>query len=159
MGNAVTEAGQTYFESSSKTVDWSTQIGWYIDLAQSERIIYNPRAVRRRLLQVVGTSPSSSSDPCELSGGTTRFFYLNPVTGARPEWNVFDAMSESSDKFVNILQVAGIAAPGTLITIRPGKAISISGAPINNSTGPVLPLTNTGSSKGRRISWKQLLDD
>ncbi len=157
VGNAVSEAGQKYFESSSKTVDWSTQIGWYIDLAQSERIIYNPRAIRRRLLQVVGTSPSSSSDPCELSSGTTRFFYLNPVTGARPEWNIFDGMSKENT-YVNILELAGIVSPGAIISIGNGKAFSISGAPLGSTSGSHPPF-NLNTTKTRRISWKQLLDD
>jgi type IV pilus assembly protein PilY1 len=90
--------------TTTKTVDWTTKRGWYLNLGvtNGERVNVNPQQVNSVLL-VVSNKPEI--DPCS-SGGTSRLFTLDPITGGAPNFAVFDSNGvggiTSADKGFNV---------------------------------------------------------
>lgn len=75
------------YGATGAEVPTATQRGWFIDLATGgERVNLTAQQVRS-VLFVVANTPVS--DPCS-SGGSSRLFALDPVTGAIPKFPVFD---------------------------------------------------------------------
>ena len=82
---AVTDT--TLSGTTTNTVDWATKRGWYMNLSTGgERINVSPQQAKSTLL-VVANKPDS--DPCK-SGGSSRLFALDPITGGAPNFAVFD---------------------------------------------------------------------
>ena len=100
---AVTDLSGT----TANAVDWSTKRGWYLNLnSGGERVTVNPQQAKSTLL-VVANKPDS--DPCN-SGGTSRIFGLDPITGAAPAFAVFDANADgninTADKGYNVKSIS-----------------------------------------------------
>ena len=75
------------YGATGAEVPTATQRGWFIDLATGgERVNLSAQQVRS-VLFVVANTPVS--DPCS-SGGSSRLFALDPVTGAIPKFPIFD---------------------------------------------------------------------
>lgn len=104
-----TDAGvansERYFKVSSNSVDWNTQLGWYMDLtnASGQRVTYTPQTI----LNYVYFStivPALPAGQCEYNTGTGYNFIVNAVTGAAPTIPVFDVNGDgvvnSSDTVV-----------------------------------------------------------
>ena len=90
-----------------ETVDWATKRGWYINLGTGgERVNVNPQQAKLTLL-VVANKPDS--DPCK-TGGSSRLFALDPITGNAPTFGVFDSDANAtinlSDKGYNVKAIS-----------------------------------------------------
>ena len=72
--------------TSNTAVDWLTKRGWYIDLASGERSNIIPQQVNAVLVMVAN---KPVVDPCG-SGGTSKVFVLDPLSGGLPKFAVFD---------------------------------------------------------------------
>ena len=89
--------------TTTNAIDWTTKRGWYMDLGSGgERVNVNPQQVKNVLL-IVANKPDS--DPCK-TGGSSRLFALNPITGGAPDFAVFDANAAggitAADKGYNV---------------------------------------------------------
>jgi type IV pilus assembly protein PilY1 len=83
--------------TTSNTVDWGSKRGWYFNLGTGgERVNVSPQQAESTLL-VVANKPDS--DPCK-TGGSSRLFAFDPITGGAPIYGVFDA--DNSGKINNI---------------------------------------------------------
>ena len=80
-------ADTTLSGTTTNTIDWATRRGWFMNLGTGgERINVSPQQAKSTLL-VVANKPDS--DPCK-SGGSSRLFALDPITGGAPNFAVFD---------------------------------------------------------------------
>jgi type IV pilus assembly protein PilY1 len=98
-------ATATYAASSASAPAFGTQRGWAIDLGSGgERVNLAPQQVKK-VLFVVANKPAPA-DPCG-AGGSAKVFVVDPVTGARPTFPVFDVngdktFTDAADGGVNI---------------------------------------------------------
>ena len=82
---AVTDT--TLSGTTTNTIDWSTRRGWFMNLSSGgERINVSPQQAKSTLLLVANTP---DTNPCR-SGGSSRLFALDPITGGAPNFAVFD---------------------------------------------------------------------
>lgn len=126
-----------YRRTSENVIDWGTRRGWYLQLdsGTGERVHVNPLIPVDGLATpvfIVANTPTNV--PCS-SGGTSRVFALDPVTGATPRFSVFDADRSASinaaDGRNNVMSVSiGILslpsfltgrAPSGVLTEKPGS--------------------------------------
>lgn len=102
-------------------MDWATHRGWYLNLgAGGERVNVNPQQAKATLL-VVANKPDT--DPCS-SGGSSRLFGLDPITGGAPTFGVFDANGSgtinTADKGYNVKSISfAVLSLPTLQTKKP----------------------------------------
>jgi len=107
--------------TTSNTIDWATKRGWYLNLnTGGERVNVNPQQAKSTLL-VVANKPDS--DPCS-SGGTSRLFALDPITGGAPAFGVFnsngDGAINNADKGYNVKSISyAVLSLPTLQTKKP----------------------------------------
>lgn len=166
----ITDETNDYRVFSKTAVDWSTKRGWFMDLGSpgsgSTNIASGERAVSLPLLRagrIIFTTVIPSSDPC-LAGGTSWLMELDAFTGGNLNYAVLDINGDgefnSADK---IACAAGQCDPGGLksregIIKTPGivsagdKEYKYSGG----SSGNILVITEKGSVKEGRMSWRQL---
>jgi len=93
--------------TTTNAVDWATRRGWYINLGSGgERVNVNPQQAKSTLL-VVANKPDS--DPCK-TGGSSRLFALDPITGGAPNFGVFDSNGvggiNNADRGYNVKNIA-----------------------------------------------------
>ena len=88
-------------------MDWTIHRGWYYNLLSGgERVNVNPQQAKSTLL-VVANKPDTN--PCS-SGGSSRLFGLDPISGGSPAYGVFDANGSgtinTSDKGFNVKSIS-----------------------------------------------------
>jgi len=140
------------------TTNTSGKYGWRLDLSAStssngERIVDDP--IKRGDVLIVG-SRTPNSDPCE--SGMDGFYYgINPATGGRTTFNVFDL---NGDGVVNSLDSSGTPISGVGASNVGGNTLisgpNITDAPcLLDSTGKCTNI-NLGSGSSGRQSWRVL---
>jgi type IV pilus assembly protein PilY1 len=105
--NSTLAARTGFGGTTTATINWATQRGWYLNLnAGGERVNVNLFQAKSSLLVVANTP---DSDPCK-SGGSSRFFSLDPITGGAPSFAVFDSDGSggisNADKGYNVKLIA-----------------------------------------------------
>lgn len=95
---------QTFGSTTGAAPDWNSQRGWFIDLdTGGERVNLAPQQIKN-VLFVVANTPKTA-DPC-ANGGSSKIFALNPVTGERLSFRVFDVNGDGTvdinDSFDNV---------------------------------------------------------
>lgn len=155
-----TANGALYSTSTANAVNWSTKLGWYLNLTYdgtnpSERVAYDPQVIAN-VLNLVTIVPSS--DVCAY-GGDSWDFLLNPLTGARPDYSAFKdvpqiALTSGGQAYASRRKsTVGISPTGTTITISKGEGLVFKGG----STGDVESFgVNLVFGLGRRLSWREL---
>ena len=143
---AATSAATNVAGTTSRTVDWATKRGWYLDLTSGgERVNVNPQQINSVLL-IVANRPDS--DPCK-SGGNSRLFALDPITGSAPDFAVFDSNGvggvTTADKGYNVKSFAfGVMSLPTFQSKKRG-------------TDAIRPeLVNTRGQTGARLGGVEL---
>jgi len=166
----ITDETNDYRVFSKTVVDWSAKRGWFMDLGSpgtgTATIAAGERAVSLPLLRagrIIFTTVIPSSDPC-LAGGTSWLMELDAFTGGNLNYAVLDINGDgefnSADK---IVCAAGQCDPGGLksregIIKTPGivSAGDTEYKYSGGSSGNVLVITEKGSVKEGRMSWRQL---
>ena len=132
--------------TSSNSVDWATNSGWYVDLPLSgERVNVDP-TLQIGTLIVASNIPETSS--CTVGG----FSYLNffDYTSGR-------ALVTSTNSAVS-QKIAGSLIVGTNTVKLPGnKLVTITTTADNKQLTFDTPL-NTAATGGRRVSWREIID-
>ena len=114
--------------TSDTAIDWATKRGWYLQLdsGTGERVHVNPVIpVKGRAVPVFVIANTPSNEPCS-TGGNSRVFALDPVTGRTPAFSVFDANRDNSvsaaDGRRNVYVISGsvLSSPRFLTTAYSG---------------------------------------
>lgn len=162
---AVTGNDATYFTSSTNSVDYTNQRGWYLPLSTvdpyiGERIIYSAQTSRARI--IFTTAAVNSTDPCE-STGVGRLFELDANTGSMLTYPVLDTNGDGAINGSDPL-VAGRAFSGGIPSLA--SILTGSGKSENNNdkkyvidTGTnIADLDEAGGTAGvyQRIMWRQI---
>lgn len=120
-----------FFRTSENPIDWATQRGWFIRLANGtgERVHVNPLIpVRGRAVPVFVIANTPSNEVCN-TGGSSRIFALDPITGRTPNFSVFDTNRDNSitaaDARNNVFVVSTgvISSPRFLTTLYSGGIV------------------------------------
>lgn len=143
---------------SNNTINWSNQYGWYLDLSVSdattgERVIDEP-VLRGKALFVTSRLPNE--DPC--SSGLTGWLYgLNPYTGGRTPFNIFDI---NNDKNINDRDTFNRNRTATIVSglqITAG-GFTLSGNNLITTDGTAITV-DFGPTVSGRQSWHALPED
>lgn len=150
-------ANNTLTGTSSNTINWGTQRGWYFPLRTGgERVNIRPQIPDpvnpNSPLFVVANTPAEAV-PCR-GGGTARIFALNVYSGAAPINGVFDADRSgritSADRGYNVLSVST-----GVVTLPLFQTLGNGGTPTGQPTPEVDPARawsdgRTGTQDGGR---------
>jgi type IV pilus assembly protein PilY1 len=163
ISDSRTESGVVFSTSTANDVDWTTKLGWYMDLtangtAPSERVAYDPQIIAN-VLNVVTVVPSS--DVCAY-GGDSWDFLLDPLTGSRTDYAAFSGVPQitlaaGGQAYASRRKsTVGISPAGTVITVTKGEGLVLKGG----STGDVEKFgVNLIFGLGRRLSWREMESD
>lgn len=155
--------GATYTTSTANGVDWSTKLGWYLDLhtsgtSPSERVGYDPQMIGN-MLNVPTIIPSA--DICGY-GGDSWDYLISPLTGASPDYAAFSGVPQIDVGDGVMVYVSGrksnvgISPTGTVITAGKGEGFLYKGG----SKGKVEEVEiQIPFGLGRRLSWRELESD
>lgn len=165
----ITYETSSYRTFSKNVIDWSSKRGWYMDLGSpsgGSNVAAGERAVSLPLLRagrIIFTTVIPSTDPC-LAGGTSWLMELDAFTGGNLNYAVLDTNGDgefnNADKIAcgsNTCDPGGMKS-GEGIIKTPGivsagdTEYKYSGA----SSGNILVVTEKGSTKEGRMSWRQL---
>ena len=122
----------SYRRTSENTIDWATQRGWFLQLEDGtgERVHVNPLIpVEGRAVPAFFVANTPGNIPCG-SGGTSRVFALDPITGQTPRFSVFDTNRQdginAADGRNNVMSVSvGILSlPSFLVGRTSGGVVS-----------------------------------
>ena len=163
-------------ETSSNTVDWSTQKGWYMDLVVPPTTAAGPggeRVISRALVRydrVIFVTVIPATDPC-IPGGSSWIMELDLLSGGRTVLSAFDLNADNdfndTDKLANgntasgVKSTVGITKTPTWLEECVGsncKAIK----ELSGTSGGIMSLSNrkppeaTEAGTIRRIFWEQI---
>ncbi|MCL1960480.1 MAG: PilC/PilY family type IV pilus protein, partial [Desulfovibrionaceae bacterium] len=170
--------GSRYRLTTTNTVNWQTQRGWYMDLPETgEKVTGNFQINSNRLIFVTNT-PSVSTDQCS-AGGTSWLMDIDPLTGGPLQNSPFDVNQDGhfddSDKFTHhgLLQSASgvqsvpVNSPGGGGDPDPCADSLLSSPIIMNADGFQIKIFNSNTGKAcikkerpgagdQRQSWRDL---
>lgn len=175
LPETVTANGAVYGGSTNNTVDWTSKLGWYLDmtpglaspLTPSERVAYDPMSFAG-ILGVTTLIPST--DVCAY-GGSSWFYMLNPLTGGRPDFAAFadppkiNYLTGGSGYASRRESRVGITPQPTIVVSGRGSGIAyasgskdLSGGPGGDGKCQGFDCWSAGSPQGlgRRVSWREL---
>jgi type IV pilus assembly protein PilY1 len=147
---ANTMIAQTYTTSgttrtiSTNTVNYSTKNGWYINFTGGERIVTDPALAAGVL---VFTSNTPSTTPC-IPGGSSYIYAVNYTTGGQVAGATWGGTSLGS----------ALASRPVLIQLPDGTIKAIVRLSDTTTVTTSIPTTTTPVA-GRRVSWRELLDN
>lgn len=152
---------------SQNTIDWTNKRGWYLDLvpptpaaAQGERVVSLPLL---RAGRIIFATVIPSLDPC-LSGGSSWLMELDASTGGRLNFTVLDINGDGEFNSLDMVvcgegtcDVSGSRSDEGIIK-TPGivSAGDTEYKYAGGSSGSILVITEKGSLKEGRMSWRQL---
>jgi type IV pilus assembly protein PilY1 len=171
--STTTYSGKNYRRSSSNTIDWATQRGWYMDLTSGERIVSQPALFGGRLLF---TTIIPTSDGACGNGGTGWLMEVDALSGGKLNGPTFDVNGDgkidSDDNLgsegdygsgqqtasipsaIRLQKNPGGAGNGTLNKLISQSKVDLSAA----VSGSLVNVKNSLPSSQKRTSWRQILE-
>ncbi len=172
--NETTAFGAQLRVVSGNRIDWSTQMGWYLDLksptlgAQGEMMITDPVLRSGRL---IFTTLIPNANVCS-SGGTSWLFEISAASGGRLPYTAFDLNGDNSFNSADYVKIkdpvtgkdtyvpaSGMQSKNGLLS-RPAILSNCKGAEckyLQGSNGKTTKISeNAGPSANGRQSWRQL---
>jgi type IV pilus assembly protein PilY1 len=141
---SVTVAG-TSGTGTSNAVDWTTKIGWKLDLPQSKERVVTDFLLQFNVLSFASAIPGASE--CNPSGGSSWLYEVNVGTGTA-------ANGSTISEFLGAFLVVGM----TYLKTADGKQkIEIVGSDASVHTKQPPPPISDGS-KVRRSAWRELIN-
>lgn len=149
------------------TAQWAGLRGWYLDLVPPSGTAAGERAVSLPLLRagrIIFTTVIPSADPC-LAGGTSWLMEMDSVTGGNLNYPVLDVNDDGEFNSADKVACGGglLCNPGGMrsregIIKTPGivSAGDTEYKYSGGSSGNILVITEKGSVKEGRMSWRQL---
>lgn len=105
-GSAVGDTGGTYYSVSTHSVDYSSKLGWFMNLTLTpgQRTIYAPTIIQNHVL-ISTMVPAPAAALCDKAGGAGYNFLLPALTGAQHSQPILDTtgdgLIDSSDQLVS----------------------------------------------------------
>lgn len=172
--STTTYSGKNYRRSSSNTIDWATQRGWYMDLpTNGERIVSQPALFESRLLF---TTIIPTSDGACGNGGTGWLMEVDALSGGKLGGPTFEVNGDgridpddnlgSEGDYGSGQQTASIpsairlqknptgAGDGTLNKLISQSKVDLSAA----VSGSLVNVKNSLPSARKRTSWRQIIE-
>ena len=130
---------------TSNAVDWTTQIGWKLDLPQSKERVVTDFLLQFNVLSFASAIPGASE--CNPAGGSSWLYEVNVGTGTA-------ANGSTVSEFLGGFLVVGM----TYLKTADGKQkIEIVGSDASVHTKqPPPPISD--ASKVRRSAWRELIN-
>ena len=89
--NPVTDKNGTYFKVTANPVDWTTQLGWYMDLPFSrQRDIYPSLILAGNYVYIQTIVPAGAAAACDVSNGQGYNYILVARTGGQVNVPIYD---------------------------------------------------------------------
>lgn len=159
------------YRTVSKNVpNWASKRGWYLDLGSPSgtgNVAAGERAVSLPLLRagrIIFTTVIPSADPC-LAGGTSWLMELDAFTGGNLAYAVLDVNGDGEFNSADLIACGtGVSCDPAGMRSREGIVNTpavLSGGPsetkeMGGTSGNIWTVTEKGSSKEGRMSWRQL---
>jgi type IV pilus assembly protein PilY1 len=144
VSQTVTVSG-TSGTGTSTAMDWSTKIGWKMDLPQSKERVVTDFVVSFNILSLASAIPGTNE--CSPSGGSSWIYEISVGTGTA-------ANGSTVSSYLGAFLVVGLSpimtADGTLRIIIVGSDASV--------TTRTPPASSPASSTIRRSSWRELIN-
>ncbi len=140
----VTTSGNSRYVTSS-AVDWSTKLGWYLDLPDTgERVSVDPLLVHGTL---TFSSVVPNADACN-AGGYSWLYSLDALTG-----NIPTSTTVAAQKIVGAI-VVGV----NIVTLPGGKDVGIITKSDRTTQSVDIP-TSSSPAGSKRVSWREIFND
>lgn len=154
----VVKSGQSYRQTSSNNVDYTSKKGWYLTLPiTGERVVTNS-VITGGLVYFSSIIPSTND--CSY-GGTSWLMELNYNNGAAPYTAAFDTNNDgtinTNDTIVSGIGYQAISSSPTILT-----GLGSASSPINmvytNQSNSLINTALTAGSRlsSRRVSWREI---
>lgn len=166
-----TAGGSSYRQTSTSTVDHTTQKGWYMDLKVSggsnlgERVVYRPVLRGGRVIFVTLTPVVGSC----AGGGYSWLMELDAINGSRLSLSPFDS---NGDGLFNTSDMVTFTGPGTT-TYASGQKASIGIVPqptvireptatdreykvLSGSSGATQSVRESTDERNGRLTWRDI---
>ncbi len=143
---AVVNADGSVSIASGVSVNWTSQLGWYVDLPRAgERVNIDPQLIQGTLL-VVSNMPDT--DACSTGGQSFlyQFDYANPT-----------AISNSTGGTALGTKIGSAIAVGLTVVKLPSGAVKALVPTADTKLQTFGVNIGSGGSSTRRIGWRQLL--
>ncbi len=137
---------------SSYPVDWDSRGGWYIPLPDSgERVNVDPKIQLGTMVIASNVPTTVGANTCTV-GGYAWINYIDFATGS-------DVKNINGETIYPSLKIEGALAVGVNIVRLPdGKVVAIITTADNRHPVTEVPV-GVGSSKARRISWREIINN
>jgi type IV pilus assembly protein PilY1 len=172
--NSIARETRTYRLTSANTVDWTKQLGWYMDFPNGtttgERVAYNG-LLRNDRFVVPTLIPSAT--PC-LAGGSSWLMEIDALTGARSSTSPFDIYgsndwSQGGNSFTDPTDSSGNSKI-TVGGVQAGAGIFTTPTVIKSQLDPTKEYKYASTSAGQvevtpeqstqgqsgRITWREI---
>lgn len=146
--------GKKVRTASKNNMDWSTNIGWHVDLPTAGERVNIDMQLQLNILAVAGNVPSNNaSNPCSAGGGYAWMYYFDLATGSF-------VPSVSNDKVGELIPGNELAAGFKLVRLPNGRVVSI----VTGTGGSLTPVDTPAATSGvigpaKRTSWRELIHD
>lgn len=154
----VVKSGQSYRQTSSNNVDYTSKKGWYLTLPiTGERVVTNS-VITGGLVYFSSIIPSTND--CSY-GGTSWLMELNYNNGAAPYTAAFDTNNDgtinTNDTIVSGIGYQAISSSPTILTGLGSASSPINMVYTNQSNGLINTALTAGSRlSSRRVSWREI---
>lgn len=143
VGQTLTPVSDSIRTATSNPVDWSTKSGWYVDLPDNNERINVDMLMQANTVVAVSNVPQSVAS-CTESGGYSWLYVLDIANGSNVGPNAAKKLDEMTIGITSIVTPTG---PGFIRTPSTGN--------LTKENSPVVPKPE---AKGRRSSWRELVD-
>jgi type IV pilus assembly protein PilY1 len=156
----LTDAGTTYYRSSSNPVDFSTKRGWYLNWSNAgQRTLHNSRAFSGQKVLIQSTIPksggTSSGETCTPAATAERSFLsvLNMFTGSPSALPVF-ALTDTTTSNTDVLTIENNPGGDDWILRTADKVKVIKTCPVGQTCTPTE--LNPDKYIGIRANWREI---
>jgi type IV pilus assembly protein PilY1 len=134
-------------KTSDNTVDFSSDVGWYIDLPDSGERSYTDPALA--LGTLVFTANVPNSDACTV-GGYSWIYYVDYATGT--------SVSTSAEEVAGRRLGNALATRPVVVKLPNNSIVSLTRLSDSTTVTTNIPV-GSGSTSTRRVSWRELISD
>lgn len=156
----LTDAGTTYYRSSSNTVDFSTKRGWYLNWSNAgQRTLHNSRAFSGQKVLIQSTIPKSGGtaigETCDPITTTERSFLsvLNMFTGSPSALPVF-ALTDTTTSNIDVTTIENNPAGDDWILRTADRVKILKTCPVGETCIPTE--LNPDKYLGLRANWREI---
>ena len=159
----VTNGGKSYFDVTGAPVDWTTQLGWYMDLPfAGQRVVYPVMVLLNDYVFIQSMVPSAAAATCETKVGAGYNYALIARSGTQPTAPVFDTNGDNKiDDSDEVAAGVSTRADGVDKVVADAKVADLY-YDVNTSESNKMKLKclkcGVGGGSIRERIWRQILN-